>query len=101
MSLHRRRWMLRLIHHKSFVSAAATASVGPVLAIGDGIVPINDSMASIRGPRIRKRASGAEPAARLWAGRTLDLRTIRGQTFRSQSARRARPHESTQTRRGV
>jgi hypothetical protein len=42
-------------HHKSFASAAPTASVGPVLAICDGIVPINDSMASIRGHRIRKK----------------------------------------------
>jgi hypothetical protein len=36
---------------QGFVSVAVTASLGAVLAIGDGIVPINDSMASIRGPR--------------------------------------------------
>ena len=71
MSLHLRSlWISLLIHHNSFGSATATASIGRDLAICDGIVPINDSVASIRGPRIRKRASGSQAAARLWAGRT-------------------------------
>jgi hypothetical protein len=96
----------RLHPTTTFTSAAATASVGSVLAICDGIVPINDSMASIRGPRIRKKGLWSR-AGRATVGRSSAPahrglgRTIGGQTFRSQSARRARPHESTQTRHGV
>ena len=67
---------------QGFVSVAVTASLGAVLAIGDGIVPINDSMASIRGPRIWKRGLWSRAGRATVSRSNVGSATIRGQTFR-------------------
>ena len=74
--------------------------IGPVLAICDGIVPINDSMASIRGPRIRKKGLG-EPSGRATVGGSnIGSANNQRTTFRL-TPHVALPHETTQTRRGA
>src|ERR1700733_12396028 len=74
-----------------FVPVAVTASLGAVLAIGDGIIPINDSMASIRGPRIWKRGlwsrAGRATVRRSNVGSANNQRT----NLQAQSASGARP----------
>src|ERR1700733_9139961 len=84
-----------------FVPVAVTASLGAVLAIGDGIIPINDSMPSIRGPRIWKRGlwsrAGRATVRRSNVGSANNQRT----NLQAQSASGARARKHSDAPRGL
>jgi hypothetical protein len=61
--------MPRLIHHNRFVSAAVQRPSGLSSPSAMASYPINDSMASIRGPRIRKKGLWSR-AGRATVGRS-------------------------------
>src|SRR3984957_4434935 len=84
-----------------FVPVAVTASLGAVLAIGDGIVPIYDSMASIRGPRIWKRGLWSR-AGRATAGRwNVGCANHRRPNLQAQSGSGARARKHSDEPRGL